>query len=252
MSETIIRRAKFQLKNYDDSPIHIEVVLKEKGKGFKYYLLDELNRWSLTIIRMEYDFGTLEKNIENKILYSKSIEDANLEFVNECLSFYIQELKDEKRDNYDTIPKYLYTDSDNHGVGGDFINFIPEKKEFVYSLFIPDDSSRYIPNSIPAQYFQNNIDWIRKNTGKAIDLSISSPNYKNALEWRLDNNNAILYRHIVEESRRTYSYHILQTDIIYSYPNSMELLHCILYLNKYPYHPHIAYRAKITEDYYSI
>lgn len=253
MSETIIRRAKFQLKNYDDSPIHIEVVLKEKGKGLKYYLLDELRRWSLAIISKEYDLGTLVENIEHKSLSSDNIEDANLEFTNECLSYYVQELKDEKRDNYDTIPRFLYSESWSRG--GDFINFIPEKKEYVYSLFLPDDSSRYVANSIPALEFRNNVDWIQKNTGIVIDLSLSSSKYKNALEWRLDNKNAILYRHLAEEvkeDRRAHSYHLLKTDTVYKYPNSMELLHCILYLNNYPYHSRIADSAKITDDYYSL
>ena len=248
MSETILRRARFQLKNYDDSPVNIEIILKEKSKGLRYFLLDELRRWSLTITRKEYDNGSLEENNKHKSLSSDNLEGANLEFVNECLNYYVQELHDEMRDNRDSIPKLLYS---NDGGGGSFIDFIPEKKEFLYSLFIADNSSQYKPNCSQALYFKNNVDWIQRTTGIKIDLSLSSSECKNALEWRLTNNTAILYRHIVEEIRRTGCYHIIKTDTIYRYPSPMELLHCILSLNDYPYRPKIADNAEITDSYYS-
>ena len=95
------------------------------------------------------------------------------------------------------------------------------------------------------------MDWNQKTTGIKIDLSLSSSECKNALEWRLTNNTAILYRHIVEEIRKTECYHIIKTDTIYRYPSPMELLHCILSLNDYPYRPKIADNAEITDSYYS-
>lgn len=248
MSEAILRRARFQLKNYDDSPVSIDIMLKEKGKGFKYFLLDELNRWSITIIRKERDFGT--ETTDNKRLYCDNVKDANLEFVKICLSYYVQELKDIKRDNYESIPMCLYPYGANRT--GAFIDFSPETKSFKFSYFLADNSSHYIPNCFPALEFKHNVDWIEKELGITIDLSLSSSKYKNLLEWRINNNNAILYKHTVEEIENTYaSYHILKTDIIYTYPNPMDLLHCILYLDKYPQYS-FADDAEITEEYYSI